>query len=229
MAQFTLILAQQLFVSEDQFPVDLDAAWKWCGYTDKRHARETLNSYMVDGVDFRGFGQKATTGRPSEDIRMTLNCFKELGMLAKSEQGRLVRKYFLECERIAKTKPVPVIDFSDPLATAKLYIEAETERRALTAAMEQAKPKVEFSDSVATSINSISIQEFAEMHKRELKLGRNQMFKLLREMQIIQQGNTLPYAALTAQGYFEVGEKLTETKQGLRTDPFCRITGKGQV
>lgn len=41
-------------------------------------------------------------GRPSHFYVLTVNCFKELGMLAKTRQGKQVRQYFLECERIAK-------------------------------------------------------------------------------------------------------------------------------
>jgi hypothetical protein len=41
-------------------------------------------------------------GRPVEKIYLTVECFKEMGMLAKSESGKRIRKYFLQCEALAK-------------------------------------------------------------------------------------------------------------------------------
>ena len=43
------------------------------------------------------------SGRQSDSISLTIDCFKSLGIMAGTEQGKVIRKYFLECERIAKT------------------------------------------------------------------------------------------------------------------------------
>ena len=108
---FNIELAKSLLDSAEEFPVDLEQAWVWLGYTRKDSALDTLKSYFEDGVDFSASNRKSLTGgRPSHSYRLTLNCFKELGMLAKTSQGKQIRKYFLECEKIAKAKPErPVI------------------------------------------------------------------------------------------------------------------------
>jgi hypothetical protein len=39
-----------------------------------------------------------------EVIRLTVETFKMWGMMSRTEQGKLIREYFLECEKVAKQK-----------------------------------------------------------------------------------------------------------------------------
>ena len=41
-------------------------------------------------------------GRPSEFIKLTIDCFKSFGMMAGTEKGKEIRRYFLMCERQLK-------------------------------------------------------------------------------------------------------------------------------
>lgn len=102
---FNIELAQELLDSSDAFPVPLDRAWTWLGYSRKDKAVDTLKSYFEEGVDFStDRGKSPTGGRPSDSYHLTTNCLKEFGMIAKTEKGKLIRKYFLECERLAKAQ-----------------------------------------------------------------------------------------------------------------------------
>jgi phage anti-repressor protein len=104
---FSLTTASILLDSSEQFPVDFDWAWQWLGYGKKSDAKEALlNKGFVVGVDLRIDPQLGTLDnpRPTERITLTVDCFKTWGMMAGTEQGKQVRKYFLECERIAKGK-----------------------------------------------------------------------------------------------------------------------------
>ena len=103
MNDFNIELARQLVDSEEQFPVDLEDAAIWLGYSRKDSAVDSLKSYFEEGVDFSTSNRKTSQGgRPSHSYYLTVNCFKELGMLCKTEQGKQIRKYFLECEKVAK-------------------------------------------------------------------------------------------------------------------------------
>jgi hypothetical protein len=100
---FSQSLAQQYFQSTEQFPIDFDDAWVWLGYSRKDSAKRKLVEYFERGLDFSTeLWSCPIHGGSRELIKLTVNCFKEFGMIAKTEQGKIIRKYFLECERIAK-------------------------------------------------------------------------------------------------------------------------------
>ena len=103
MNEFNIELAKQLVDSEEQFPVDLDQAVEWLGYAEKRNALDTLKSYFQEGVEFLSSSPKSNTGgRPSHSYYLTIETFKEMGMLCKTEKGKQIRIYFLQCEKVAK-------------------------------------------------------------------------------------------------------------------------------
>lgn len=102
---FDFQLAQSLYNTNDQFPIDFDDAWQWLDYSKKQNAKETLLNNFEEDLDFLRKGVKsATGGRPSEWLVMTIDCFKSMAMMAGTPKGKEVRKYFLECEKIAKDK-----------------------------------------------------------------------------------------------------------------------------
>ena len=112
---FNIELAQELLESSDAFPVPLDRAWVWLGYATKQKALITLESYFEENVDYvfkisdpnsqdenNQMVKKPSGGRSSHLYFLTVNCLKEFGMIARTEQGKQIRKYFLECEKLAK-------------------------------------------------------------------------------------------------------------------------------
>lgn len=105
MSEFNITLAQEFVESNDPFPVDFDLAWQWMGYSAKQKALSTLKNNFDIGVDFLTKGLKTSSGgRPSELIVLSIDCFKSMGMMAGTEQGKIIRRYFLDCEKIAKQK-----------------------------------------------------------------------------------------------------------------------------
>jgi phage anti-repressor protein len=92
-----------LLASEEAFPIDLDEAYKWIGYTRKDSAVDTLKSNFEEGIDFSGLNRKSPQGgRPGHSYQLTIDAFKCLAMMANTEKGKEVRQYFLECERELK-------------------------------------------------------------------------------------------------------------------------------
>lgn len=97
-------LAIALYNSSEDFPIDFDDAWQWLGYSRKEKALQTMKNNFEEGFDFCTKGWKTSSGgRPSQLIVLTIDCFKSLGMMSGTEQGKIIRRYFLDCERIAKT------------------------------------------------------------------------------------------------------------------------------
>ncbi|HCF26952.1 MAG TPA: hypothetical protein DEV81_07025, partial [Cyanobacteria bacterium UBA11049] len=83
------------------------AAWQWLGYSRKDKAKEALVNNFERELDYTSeFStlkwKTPQGGRPSEFIHLTIDCFKAFCMMAGTEKGKEVRRYFLECERQLK-------------------------------------------------------------------------------------------------------------------------------
>ena len=94
-----------LLQSSDPFPVDLDDAWQWLGYSQKSECFKKLKKHFEKDLDFSCKGMKSLSGgRPSDYIALTVECFKSLGMMAGTAKGKQVRRYFLDCEAELKRR-----------------------------------------------------------------------------------------------------------------------------
>ena len=104
MTTFNLTLAQSLYDSNDRFPVDFDDAWVWCGYSRKNNAlAKLIADGFEEGLDYISAekGAEKSHGN-SANYSLTVDCFKHFGMMAKTEQGKQIRRYFLQCEKSHK-------------------------------------------------------------------------------------------------------------------------------
>lgn len=102
-SDLTPSIVGEILHSDNPFPVLFCKAAKWLGYSRKDHAKAALTSNFEPNLDYLiETAPAAGRGRPSEVIRLTVDCFKALGMMAGTEKGREVRRYFLECERQLK-------------------------------------------------------------------------------------------------------------------------------
>jgi phage anti-repressor protein len=120
MSEFSITLAQEFVESNNPFPVDFDLAWQWLGYSTKQKAKSKLvNNFDLD-LDYvinqkvkRVEGNNGGGSVRYEEIMLSVDCFKSMGMMAGTEKGKEIRRYFIECEKIAKEKaitpaPIPV-------------------------------------------------------------------------------------------------------------------------
>ena len=131
--EFSHELALSLLHSQEEFPVDFDEAWKWLGYSTKQKAKNKLLKNFDEKVDYLSFNQvvKREVGATTkETIKLTIDCLKSLGMMAGTEKGKEIRRYFLKCEQLAK-QAVESISAQSP----------ETERIKLELELTQAKQR----------------------------------------------------------------------------------------
>lgn len=162
---FSIDTAQGLLDSGERFPVDLDAAWQWLGYTRRDVAIKKMRHFS-EGKDFHQVMEK-TAGRPIQKYFLTVDCFKSLGMMAQTEQGDLVREYFLECERRLKGSHL------QPHSSADLLIQMAEMFKQQALAFKQHEERMSAIESRSAMIEE-SVQAMqmatAEAHKELIAL-----------------------------------------------------------
>ena len=84
------------------FVIDLDDAVIWLGFTRRDNALRAVRTKLAAGVDFQLAPQERVIqpGRPKERYMLTVDAFKQLGMLAGTAKGVTVRRYLVKLERV---------------------------------------------------------------------------------------------------------------------------------
>ncbi|WP_013334935.1 hypothetical protein [Gloeothece verrucosa] len=135
--EFSQQLAITLIESKDEFPVDFEEAWNWIGYSTKQKAKNKLLNNFEPEIDYQVLlnqtvKQSGRGGYNREQIRLTVDCLKSLGMMAGTQKGKEIRRYFLECERIAKQAIEIIPAQAQEIEKLKLEVElAKTQERLL--------------------------------------------------------------------------------------------------
>lgn len=174
---------------------------------------------FVENQDFEVFDNfinNPNGGRPLKEYALTLDMAKELAMVEGNEKGKQARRYFIECEKLAKqlmNTQQPVLPLKNQLQLDILN-SAGDENQVLHALLEYEKqyvkpleleneamkPKAEFYDIVADSTDTFTMNEVAK-NVNIKGLGRNKMFAFLRYHKILMLNND-PYQKYVDAGYF---------------------------
>lgn len=95
---FSIELAKTFLESDEQFPIELDSAWVWLGYTRKDSALDTLKSYFEENLDFSyAYSGVSNGGRPCHNYFLTVSCFKSFALLCKKKNSSHILSCFKEC------------------------------------------------------------------------------------------------------------------------------------
>ncbi|MBL1176854.1 hypothetical protein [Pantanalinema sp. GBBB05] len=167
-------LIRSLIESDEDFPVNFDDAWVWVGYARKDVAKKKLINTFVEGIDFSTKRWKNPgKGRSSDQILLTIDCFKSLAMMAGTERGREVRQYFLDCERNLK-QALKVIDAKDAeLEKLKLQLEvAQAQERAATA-QKQLMTGVQTLETIAPGLGQLALGRADVQVERVVEVERH--------------------------------------------------------
>ena len=224
-----------VFAAEDsgqEYPVNLSDVWR-IGYAAKAGAVKALHKGFVEGVDFEVFRQldeNPQNGRPEDVYLLTTSCAEYLAVRANRE----VFDVYRQCRQAVKNilrGAMP--DFSNPVAAARAWADAEEGKQLAlaqatqaVAQLEQARPKIEFADAVAVAANSVPMSAAAKYLKLP-GIGRNKLFRMLRADKVLRTNNE-PYQQHIDAGYFEVEPQHYKAgEKGERIVGTTRVTGRG--
>lgn len=151
------------------------------------------------------WGKTSPGGRPGADYLITTDMGKELAMVERNEKGREVRRYFINCERQAKSAAAIPQSLPEALRLAADIAEKATR---LEIQLQDAAPKAEFVDRFVNSSGSMGFREAAkllnvkEKHLHRFLIENGIMYVLAKKL--------TPYASQIEAGRFTVktGENM---------------------
>ena len=96
--------------------------------------KNRVNQYdFTENIDFIGFSknlEKPLGGRPTIEYYISLDMAKELCMVENTEQGKKIRKYFIQCEEELKQQTYSYM-IADPVERAKQWIKEQEQNQLL--------------------------------------------------------------------------------------------------
>ena len=147
--------------------------------------------------------------KPIQDFAISVEMAKQICMLQRTEKGKQYRDYFIRLEKAWNTPEAVMaraLQFANKtLENAKNVIAQQKQQ------LIEQQPKVEFFDAVASSHDAIDMGNVAKV--LGCKLGRNQVFDILRRKGVLQ-SNNVPYQKFIDAGFFRVIEQKYGTPNG---------------
>jgi phage anti-repressor protein len=91
--------------TKEDFPVDLENVYKLIGIVNKGNAKRLLINNFTENDDYKIFilpkeKQDKHGGSNAEQIMLTVDTFKTLCMIAKTENSKRIKKYYIQLENI---------------------------------------------------------------------------------------------------------------------------------
>jgi anti-repressor protein len=199
--------------------------------TSKMYARLDDDEKETTTLQFGASYQKAIIINESGLYNAILGSRKETAKKFKkwvtSEVLPAIRKHGIYATPTTIENMIANPDFAIQLLQ-KLKEEQEAKRK-LENKLIEVKPKVEYAEAIEKTENSIDLGKYAKIIAKRLEkhMGRNTLFKMLREHKILMKDN-IPYQKYIDKGYFEVIETTFYKGDTLCTGTKTLVTGKGQ-
>lgn len=190
--------------------------------------QERITKYgFVENQDYEVFKENlknSNGGRPQIEYALSVDMAKELSMVENNEKGRLARKYFIECEKIAREVAMASYQIEDPIKRAERWIEEQKEKKALEAKNLEMQPKAHYFDELVERSLLTGFRDTA----KELGLKQSEFIKILIDRGYIYRtpkGELRPIAKYT-NDLFELKDfkSISSDHAGVRT--WITVKGK---
>ena len=198
--------------------------------------RRQIDKYeFEEGLDFYSFLSKTSEngGRPSKEYIFTLDTGKELGMVENNEEGRRIRKYFIEFEKrgreilrtVPKTYPEALRLYADAVEERE---KLEIENKKKDQKIGELQPKADYTDKILNSEDTLTITQIAKDYGMSGRAMNSLLHDL--EVQYKQSGQWLLYSKHQAKGYTDSEVYEYERKDGsIGTTLNTKWTMKGRL
>lgn len=199
--------------------------------------KDRIEKYeLIENQDYVRSTNLSSEGRGGQnkvEYVLSIDAAKELSMVEGNERGKQARRYFIECERMAKE----VVQHQIPQTYSDALLLAANQAKQLEEQQKQINrnaPRVLFSHAVETSNKSILIGELSKLiNQNGVNIGQNRMFQWLRDNgYLCKKGESynLPTQKSMDLGLFEI-KKTTITKPNgsVLVTTTTKVTGKGQI
>ena len=89
----------------NDYPINLENVFKMIGFANKENAKRTLKNNFTEGEDYkillvRTDEQVLHGGHNKGTVMLNVDTFKNLCMLAKTNKGKVIRKYYVKLESV---------------------------------------------------------------------------------------------------------------------------------
>ncbi len=106
----------------------------------------------IDYIVLANSGENPAGGRPKQEYIISLEMAKELSMVERNEKGKEARKYFIECEKIAKGKSKPLTTLEIMAQSVKILQDHEAKMLVLESKQNDIDSKIlEIESKISTS------------------------------------------------------------------------------
>jgi len=173
-----------------------------------RWADKNILDMFIKDVDYFGVRHNVE-GNDVESHIVSLDVAKHLCMMARTDMGKKVREYFIECEKQYSQQFQIPKTFSEALLLASRQAEQIEQQKELIALQ---APKVEFYEAVTGSTDTIDIGAVAKVLNID-GYGRTRLFAFLRDKGVLRANNE-PYQSYIDRGYFRVIESKFSKPDG---------------
>lgn len=166
---------------------------------------------FVENEDYFSLSQKCEGNNATRiDYFLTINTGKEIAMVENNEQGRKVRRYFIEVENKSR-QPAPIQGLSPQL---QLLINMELKQKELERTISETKEEIQgIRDVVALSPNSWREDTKELIVKMAQKLGGNEHIRDLRKES---------YGLLNVRMGVSLETRLTNKRRRMAEEGACR-------
>lgn len=228
-----------LHEENDQFPVrGRELHKKLCIKTRYNDWFSRMCEYgFLENADFQAITQKRVTAQGNEststDHNLTISMAKEICMLQRTEQGRLIRRHLIAVEE-AWNSPDAVINRALKISNARVQTLMQDVTR-LESKIALDAPKVALAEAVSETDSDIHIGQLAKLLKQNgFDTGRTRLFELLRKDGYLMKAQTgegnAPTQKSMNMGLMRIKEAPFDVPgKGTFLNPVPMVTGKGQA